>query len=55
MKDPAGATQMLSYAVPDRDSNEVLYLQGALDMIEDFWRRGSRRDAAEITLVERQR
>ena len=40
--------------VPDRDSNEVRYLQVALDMIEDFQRRGARREVAEIILVERQ-
>ena len=33
--DSAGATHALSCGVPDRDSNEVCYLQEALDMIED--------------------
>ena len=42
-------------ATPDRDCNEVKYLQEALDMIEDFQRRDTRREAAEITLAERPR
>ena len=55
MKDTAGATDALSCGAPDRDSNDVRYLQEALDMIEDFQRWDSRRDVAEIILVERQR
>ena len=49
------ATHTLSRGVPDGDSNEVRYLQEALDMIENFQRRGSRQEATEITLVERQK
>ena len=38
-----------------QDSNEVKYLQEALDMTEDFQERGARREVAEIIMVERQR
>ena len=55
IEDTVAATRALSCGVPDRDSNEVFYLQEALDMIEDFQRRGSRWEATEITLEERQR
>ena len=53
IKDTAGATHALSCDVPDREPNEVRYLQEALELIEDFQRRGSCREATEITLVER--
>ena len=55
LEDTAAATHALSCGIPDLDSHEVRYLHEALDMIEDFQRRGSCRYAAEITLVERQR
>ena len=55
VEDTAGATHALSCSVPDPDSNEVRYLQDALDMIEDFQRRGARREMAEVIWVERQR
>ena len=55
MKDNAAATHMPSCGVRNRDSNEVRYLQEALDMIEDFQRRWSRREATKITLMERQK
>ena len=55
MQDTAGATHALSCGTTDRDSNEVRYLEEALDMMEDFQRRIARRDVAEIILVERQR
>ena len=51
--DTAGATT-LSRGVPDRQSNEVRYLQGVLEKIEEFQRRGFSRGTTEITLVERQ-
>ena len=54
-EDTAAATHTLSCSIPDRDYNEVRYLQETLDMIEDFQRRGSRWDAAGITLVPRQK
>ena len=48
----------LSCGVPDRECNEAKYLQEALNMIEEFHRRGSRRGSSsknvEIPLVERQ-
>ena len=50
----AGGTHALSCGTTDRDSNEVRYLQEALDMVEDF-QRGARREVARIILVERQR
>ena len=53
-QDTAGGTHALSCGVPDRDSNEVRYLQEALDMIEDFQRRGARQEEAETILVKRQ-
>ena len=31
------------------------YMQQVLEMIEDFQRRGARREVAEIILIERQR
>ena len=40
--------------IPYLDSNEACYLQGALDMIEEFQWRGSSPGTTEITLVERQ-
>ena len=55
IKDTAGATHAFSCSIPDRDSNEVRSLQEALDMIEDFQRRGARREMAEVIWVERQR
>ena len=59
IKDTVGregrATHVLSCGLPDRDSNEVRHLQEALHMIEDFQRRGSRPEATENTLVERQK
>ena len=58
VKDTAGATHALSCGVPDRECNEEKYLQEALDMIEEFQRRGSRRGSSsqqtEIILTERQ-
>ena len=58
VKDTAGATHALSCGVPDRECIELKYLQEALDMIEEFQRRGTRRGSSrqqtEITLVERQ-
>ena len=54
IKDKGGATHALSCSVPDH-SNEVRSLQEALDMIEDFQRRGARREMAEVIWVERQR
>ena len=39
-----GASHTLSCDVPDRDSKEVRQLQEAVDMIEDFQRRGARRE-----------
>ena len=48
-------THALSCGTTDRDSSEVWYLQDSLDMIEDFQRRGDRREVAENFLVERQR
>ena len=55
IKDTAGTTHALSCGVPDCHSNETRYLKEAADMIEDFQRRGSRRKATEITLVECQK
>ena len=37
-KDTVGATHALACGVPDRGSNEVRFLQEALDMLEDFQR-----------------
>ena len=55
MRDTAGATHASSCCTTDRDFNEVRYLQEALDMMEDFQRRRSRREVAENILLERQR
>ena len=44
IKDTAGATHALSCGVADRDSHEIHSLQDAADMIEDFQRRGARRE-----------
>ena len=55
IKDTAGATHALSCGVPNRESNEVRYLQEALDMIEDFQRRGFSQGTTDITLVECQK
>ena len=49
------ATRPLSCGTTDRDCNEVKFLQEALDMIEDFQRRDTRREVAEIIPVERPR
>ena len=53
INDTAGATHTLSCGVPDRESNETRYLQEAVDLIEEFERRGSNQGTTEITLVER--
>ena len=53
MKDTAGATHAFFCSIPDPDSNEVRYPQDALDMIEDFQRRGAQWEMAEVILVER--
>ena len=55
IKNTVGATHAFHCSVPDRDSYEVRSLQEALDMIEDFQRRGARPEMAEVILVERQR
>ena len=55
VKDTVGATHAFHCSVPDRDSNEVRYLQDALDTIEDFKRRGARQEMAEVIWVEAQR
>ena len=54
IKDTAGATHALSCGVGDRESNEVRYLQEALDMIEEFQKRRSSQGTTEIILLERQ-
>ena len=54
VKDTADATHALSCGALDRESNEARDLQEALDVTEEFQRRGSGRGTTEITLVERQ-
>ena len=54
-RDTAGATHALTCGTTDRYCNEVTYLQEALEMIEKFHRRDTRREVAEIMLVERPR
>ena len=53
IRDTAGETHSLSCGTTDRDCNEVKYLQEALDLIETFLRRDTRREVAEVILVER--
>ena len=55
IRDIAGATHTLSCDTTDLDSNKVRNQQEASDIIEDFQRRGARREVADIILVERQR
>ena len=43
MKDTAGATLALARGVPDQESNETKYIKEALDMINDWQSRCSRR------------
>ena len=59
--DTAGATHALTCRVPDRESNEAKYLREALEMINDWVSRCSRRsseshevpDITEMVLVAR--
>ena len=51
----AGATHALSCGTTDRDCHEVKYLQEAFEMIENFQRRDTRREVAEIMLGVRSR
>ena len=53
IRDTAGASHALSCGTTDRDCNEVKYLQEAVGMIENFQRQDTRREVAEIILVER--
>ena len=61
VKDTAGATHTLACGVPDRESNETKYLKDALEVINDWQSRCSRRspegradrDSTEVVLVER--
>ena len=61
VKDTAGATHALTRGVPDRESNESKYLKEALDMINDWQSRCSRRrseshddqETTEVILVEK--
>ena len=56
VKDTAGTIHALTCAVPHRKTNEVRYLQEALDLTAEFQRRGSRRSSShqmEINLVQR--
>ena len=50
--DTAGAIHALSCCTTERDCNGVKYIQKALDQIEDFQRRDTRLEVAEIILVE---
>ena len=45
VKDTASATHALSCGVPDRDSNETKYLREALEMIDEWQARCSRRSS----------
>ena len=61
VKDTAGAIHALTRGVPDRESNESKYLKEALDMINDWQSRCSRRrserhddhETTEVILVEK--
>ena len=61
VRDTASATHALSCEVPDRDSNETKYLREALEIIDEWQARCSRRssadhdgrEAAEVVLFER--
>ena len=45
VEDTAGATHALTWGVPDRESNETKYLKEALEMINDWQSRYSRRSS----------
>ena len=52
IRDTAVAPHALSCGTADGDTNEVKYLQEALNMIEDFQRRGARREVAQLALKQ---
>ena len=58
VKDTTGATRSLTCGGPDRESNDVSYLQEAINMIAELQRRGSRSRSTsqqmDTTLEERQ-
>ena len=57
IRDTAGSAHSSSCGTTDRDCNEVKYLQEAMDMLESFHTRDTRRrgDQKSHTLVERSR